>query len=106
MDFLVLTLVYGTTYCYWIDIDQQTLRIITGVSLFFSTFNLLYYLRGNDEVSLVVTIMGNIFFNIWSFMLILTTLLLGFSLVFYVLESCDCDSENENLSCGFLMSSC
>eukprot|EP00494_Astrolonche_serrata_P024779 UN25039 len=89
MDFLVLTLIYGTVLCYCIGVEHQILRVITGVSLFMSTFNLLYYLRGSDEVSLVVTIMGNIFFNIWSFMLILTTLLLGFSLVFYVLDTED-----------------
>eukprot|EP00494_Astrolonche_serrata_P026263 UN26524 len=53
--------VYGTTFCYWMGIDHQILRIIVGVSLFMSTFNLLYYLRASDEVSLVVIIMGNIF---------------------------------------------
>eukprot|EP00494_Astrolonche_serrata_P022504 UN22761 len=63
MDLLVLMLIYGTTICYWSGVDYQILRFVSSVSLFVSTFDVLYYLRGNDDVSLVVTIMGTYLFE-------------------------------------------
>eukprot|EP00494_Astrolonche_serrata_P022094 UN22350 len=76
-----------TTYCYISDtFEESTLRLLSTGGLLTSTFNLLYFLRGSSEVSLVVTIMLAIFVNIWSFLVILGTLLLGFTYVFMVLH--------------------
>lgn len=52
-------------------IVYKSLQIVASVSVLLATFDILYFLRGSTELSLVLGVMSSIFINIWSFLLIL-----------------------------------